>query len=139
MLGTAALSGRDELKQQIAKVGVCHLITASKTGVPNAAPMGGLWIMDNDTIWIANNFMNKTAANVRENPQAALLVWSREIGNCIQLKGTATLESGTPEHAKMMEMMDAKKPGLPKKELLKLTVKEMYTCMPGPNAGAKIA
>lgn len=129
----------DELKAQIEKVGVCHLVTASKTGVPNAAPMGGLWIMDNDTIWIANNFMNKTAANIRENSQVSLLVWSRDIGNCFQLKGTGTLESGTPEHAEMMKMMDAKKPGLPRKELLKLKVTEVYTCMPGPNAGAKIA
>ena len=92
--------------------------------------------MDNDTIWISNNFMNKTAANVRENPQSALLIWSREIGNCIQLKGKATLESGSPEHA---EMMEARKSGLPKKELLKLVVKEIYTCMPGPEAGSKIA
>lgn len=129
----------EEIKAQIEKVGVCHLITAAKSGLPNAAPMGGLWVMDDDTIWIANNFMNKSAANVRDNPQEALLVWSREIGNCIQLKGTATLESGTPEHAKMMEMMEAKKPGLPKKELLKLVVKEIYTCMPGPAAGSKIA
>ncbi|HJJ88778.1 MAG TPA: pyridoxamine 5'-phosphate oxidase family protein [Methanocorpusculum sp.] len=129
----------DEIKRQIEKVGVCHLITASKSGVPNAAPMGGLWVMDNDTIWIANNFMNKTAINVRENPQAALLVWSPEISNCIQLKGTATLESDTAEHAMMMEMMDAKKPGLPKKELLKLVIRDIYTCMPGPAAGSKIA
>jgi predicted pyridoxine 5'-phosphate oxidase superfamily flavin-nucleotide-binding protein len=129
----------DELKEQIEKVGICHLITASKSGVPNAAPMGGLWVMDDDTIWISNNFMNKTAANVRENLQTALLVWNRELGNCIQLKGNATLESGTPEHARMMEMMEAKKPGLPKKELLKFVVKEIYTCMPGPTAGSKIS
>ncbi|MDU9376004.1 hypothetical protein McpSp1_05900 [Methanocorpusculaceae archaeon Sp1] len=128
-----------EIKEQIAKVGVCHLITASKTGVPNAAPMGGLWVMDNDTIWISNNFMNKTAQNVHENPQAALLVWSKELGNCIQLKGTASLESDTEDYKKMRELMEAKKPGLPKKELLKLVVKEIYTCMPGPAAGEKIA
>jgi hypothetical protein len=35
--------------------------------------------------------------------------------------------------------LEAKKPGLPKKELLKLVVKEIYTCMPGPAAGSKIA
>jgi predicted pyridoxine 5'-phosphate oxidase superfamily flavin-nucleotide-binding protein len=129
----------EEIKEQIEKVGICHLITASKSGVPNAAPMGGLWVMDDDTIWISNNFMNKTAANIQENPQAALLVWSRELGNCLQLKGTAALESNTPEHAMMMMMMEEKKPGLPKKELLKLAIKEIYTCMPGPTAGSKIA
>ncbi|HJJ50441.1 MAG TPA: pyridoxamine 5'-phosphate oxidase family protein, partial [Methanocorpusculum sp.] len=49
-----------ELKEQIAKVGVCHLITASKAGVPNAAPMASVWVMDKETVWIGNNFMNKT-------------------------------------------------------------------------------
>lgn len=129
----------EKMKEQIAAVGVCHLITASKAGVPNAAPMGGLWVMDNDTIWISNNFMNKTAKNVRENPQVSLLVWSREIGNCFQLKGTATLESDTDDYKKMRELMEARKPGLPKKELLKFVVKEIYTCMVGPDAGKKIA
>lgn len=129
----------EKMKEQIAAAGVCHLITASKSGVPNAAPMGGLWVMDNDTIWISNNFMNKTAKNVRENPQVALLVWSREIGDCFQLKGTATLESDTEDYKKMRELMEAKKPGLPKKELLKFVVQEIYTCMAGPDAGKKIA
>jgi hypothetical protein len=128
----------EELKEQIAKVGVCHLVTASKFGVPNAAPMGAYWVMDNDTIWIANNFMNKTAANLKENPQVSILIWSRDIGNCFQLKGTAKVEAGTPDHKKMKELLDAKKPGLPGKELVKITVKEIFTCMPGPNAGNKI-
>jgi hypothetical protein len=128
----------EELKEQIAKVGVCHLVTASKAGVPNAAPMGAFWIMDNDTIWIANNFMNKTIANIKENPQVSLLVWSRDIGNCFQLKGTAEVEAGTADHKKMKELLDAKKPGLPGKELVKITVKEIFTCMPGPDAGKKL-
>lgn len=129
----------DEVKEQMKTAGVCHLITAAKSGVPNAAPMGAVWAMDNDTIWIANNFMNKSAANIAENSNVSLLVWSRELGNCFQLKGTATLESGTADHAKMKEMLEAMKPGLPGKELLKLSVKEVFTCMPGPSAGSKIA
>lgn len=129
----------DELKEQAKAAGILHLITASKAGVPNAAPMGAIWIMDNDTIWVSNNFMNKSAANIKENPNVSVLVWSREIGNCFQLKGTAVFEEGTADHKKMKEMLDAMKPGLPGKALLKISVKEIFTCMPGPAAGTKIA
>lgn len=130
----------DEIKAQIAKAGICHLATASKSGVPNAAPMGAILVADNDTIYIANNYMNKTIANILENPQVSLLVWSREIGNCLQLKGTAIIEKGTPKHVQMKAMLDAKKPGgYPCKELVKITVKEVFTCMPGANAGKQIA
>ncbi len=127
-----------ELKEQIAKAGVCHLVTASKFGVPNAAPMGAYWVRENDTVWIANNFMNKTAANLKENPQVSFLVWNRDLGNCFQLKGTAVVEKGTDDFKIMKELLDAKKPGLPGKELVKITVKEVFTCMPGPNAGKKL-
>lgn len=128
-----------ELKEQMVKVGILHLATASAAGVPNVAPMGAVMIED-DKILIANNYMNKTLANIKENPQVSVLVWNREIGNCFQLKGTAELMSGTPEHKKMRDMLEEKKPGAyPCKELVVISVKEIFTCMPGANAGNKIA
>ena len=99
-----------ELKEQMAQVGVLHLATASKAGVPNVAPMGAI-LVEEDTIFIANNFMNKTMANILENPQVSVLVWSRDIGNCFQLKGTAEIMKDTEEHQKMRDMLEAKKPG----------------------------
>ncbi|HJJ47535.1 MAG TPA: pyridoxamine 5'-phosphate oxidase family protein [Methanocorpusculum sp.] len=127
-----------ELIEQAKKVGVLHLATASKAGVPNVAPMGAVMIND-DKILIANNFMNKTIANIKENPQVSVLVWNREIGNCFQLKGTAELMRDTPEHKAMREMLESKKPGAyPCKELVVISVKEIFTCMPGANAGGKI-
>ncbi|MDO5844692.1 MAG: pyridoxamine 5'-phosphate oxidase family protein [Methanocorpusculum sp.] len=128
-----------ELKEQMTKVGILHLATASKAGVPNVAPMGAVMITD-DAVLIANNYMKKTLANIKENPQVSVLVWNREIGNCFQLKGTAEIVSGTADHKKMKEMLDAKKPGAyPCKELVVITVKEIFNCMPGANAGNKIA
>jgi uncharacterized protein len=138
VIGMALIT--DEIKEKITKAGICHLATASKSGVPNAAPMGAILVADNDVIYIANNYMKKTIANIKENPQVSLLVWSREIGNCLQLKGTAIIESGTPVHKEMKAMLDAKKPGgYPCIELVKISVKEIFTCMPGANAGNKIA
>lgn len=127
-----------ELIEQARKVGTLHLATASKAGVPNVAPMGAVMI-EGDKVFIANNFMNKTIANIQENPQVSVLVWNREIGNCFQLKGTAEILKDTPEHKKMHEMLEAKKPGAyPCKNLVVISVKEIFTCMPGVNAGNKI-
>jgi len=128
-----------ELKEKLVKAGVLHLATASKTGVPNVAPMGAVMIED-DHILIANNFMNKTMKNILENPQVSVLAWTRELGDCVQFKGTAEVMKDTPEHKKMHEMLEAKKPGAyPCKDLVVITVKEVFTCMPGPNAGKLIA
>lgn len=128
-----------ELKDMITKIGVLHLGTASKSGVPNVAPMGAVMI-EGDHILIANNFMNKTMKNILENPQVTVLAWNRDVGNCIQFKGTAEVMKDTPEHKKMHDMLEAKKPGAyPCKNLVVITVKEIFTCMPGTNAGGKLA
>ena len=128
-----------ELKEKMTKAGILHLATASKAGVPNVAPMGAV-LIEGDTILIANNFMNKTMKNILENPQVSVLAWSRELGDCIQFKGTAEVMKDTPEHKKMHEMLEAKKPGAyPCKNLVVISVKEIFTCMPGANAGGKIA
>ncbi|MBQ0107213.1 MAG: DUF447 family protein [Methanocorpusculum sp.] len=128
-----------DLKEKMTKAGIFHLATASKSGVPNVAPMGAVMVED-DKILIANNFMNKTMKNILENPQVSVLVWTREIGDCIQFKGTAEIMKDTPEHKKMRDMLEAKKPGAyPCKDLVVITVKEIFTCVPGANAGGKIA
>lgn len=127
-----------ELIEQARKVGILHLATASKACVPNIAPMGAVMI-EGDKVLIANNFMNKTLANIKENPQVSVLVWSHEVENCFQLKGTAEIMKDTLEHKKMRDMLEAKKPGAyPCKELIVISVKEIFTCMPGANAGEKI-
>ena len=128
-----------EIKEKMTKAGILQLGTASKAGVPNIAPMGAVMIED-DKILIANNFMNKTMKNILENPQVSVLAWSRELGDCIQLKGTAEIMKDTTEHKKMHDILEAKKPGAyPCKDLVVITIKDIFTCMPGANAGNKIA
>ncbi|HJJ54736.1 MAG TPA: pyridoxamine 5'-phosphate oxidase family protein [Methanocorpusculum sp.] len=128
-----------ELKEKLVKTGVLQLGTASKAGMPNIAPMGAVMI-DGDHILIANNFMNKTMKNILENPQVTVLAWNKDLGDCLQFKGTAEVMKDTPEHKKMHDMLEAKKPGAyPCKDLVVITVKEVFTCMPGANAGKLIA
>ncbi|MBQ8373497.1 MAG: pyridoxamine 5'-phosphate oxidase family protein [Candidatus Methanomethylophilaceae archaeon] len=64
----------DEMKKQ----GVFSFATASKDGVPNVVPVGMLFVGDDGKIWLVVNFLNKTLANLRENPKAAFYIWNPE-------------------------------------------------------------
>ena len=48
------------------------LATSSKEGVPNVVPIGFLWVANDKEIWVIDNYMNKTYANIKENPVAAV-------------------------------------------------------------------
>jgi len=124
-----------KLKDAIAEVKILPLATASKNGIPNVVPMGSIWVIDEETIWIADNFMKKTLENVLENPHAALYVWSQGVGGCIQLKCDVTVEQSGENVEKMRATLHEKKPNLSGKSLLILKVKEIYECAPGPKAG----
>jgi predicted pyridoxine 5'-phosphate oxidase superfamily flavin-nucleotide-binding protein len=126
-----------EIKEMFQNVKTFPLATSSKDGIPNVAPMGAVHLQDNK-VWIMNNFMNKTAANLRENPNAAIYVHDPEAKRCVQLKGTVTVHSSGAEYDALKAKLDAMKPGLPAKELMIMDITEIFECMPGPKAGQKI-
>ncbi|MCJ7794248.1 MAG: pyridoxamine 5'-phosphate oxidase family protein, partial [Methanoregulaceae archaeon] len=51
-----------EMKEVFAKNKIFAIATASKTGIPNVAPMATVQIVADDTIWIGDNYMVKTLA-----------------------------------------------------------------------------
>ena len=114
------------------------LATASKDGIPNVAPMGSVFLVDPETIWIGDNFMLKTLKNVLENPKAALYVYGQGAKGCYQIKADVVVKTSGEEHARMKEMIQEKKPNLPAKSLLILRITEVFECMPGADAGKKL-
>ncbi|NLV27356.1 MAG: pyridoxamine 5-phosphate oxidase [Methanomicrobiales archaeon] len=126
------------MKDAFEAVKVFPLATASKAGVPNVAPMGSVFLMDDETIWIGDNFMKKTLQNVLENPKAAIYVYGAGAKGCFQIKGDVTVKTSGEEHAKMKAMIQEKKPNLPAKSLLILNITEVFECMPGAEAGNKL-
>lgn len=114
------------------------LATASKSGVPNVAPMGMVILQDDlETIWIIDNFMNKTLANMRENPVAAISVVKPEAADSFEIKGDVVIENGTADHKKAADFAHAKSDKYPAKNLIKIKVTEIYNETPGPGAGSK--
>jgi predicted pyridoxine 5'-phosphate oxidase superfamily flavin-nucleotide-binding protein len=56
------------------------LATCSKDGVPNASIVSQVRWVDGDTVALSFQFFNKTIRNVRENPQAQILLNDLEGG-----------------------------------------------------------
>ena len=128
-----------EVKAAMGKVRAFPVATASKAGVPNVGPIGFVDVVDDETIWLADNFMRKTLANVEENPLVSINVWSPETEGCYQVKGEVTIVSEGADFEKMQSWVRAKMAKGPAKNLLVVKVTEVYSCTPGPGAGDKLA
>lgn len=129
----------EEMKKVFEKVKVFPVATASKIGIPNVAPMASVFLRDEDTIWIGDNYMNKTLANLKENPALAIYAWDPETKQCLQMKGEATIRTEGAEYEEMRAGLKAKNEGFPAKSLIILKVTEVFTCVPGKDAGKKLA
>jgi len=127
-----------EMKELFAKVKLFPVATSSKKGIPNVTPIAFVLLINDDTIWIADNFMHKTLANVKENPCISVFLYDSDSKKCLQVKGTVDLRTSGDDYEKMKKMVQDKKPGLPAKSLLIMKITEVYDCMPGPSAGKKI-
>lgn len=128
----------EEMKAAFSTVRVFPVATASKDGVPNVAPIGFCMLMSDDTIWIADNFMRKTLANLRENPKVAIYVWGPETKGCFQIKGDAEILTEGTDFQKMREIVLSKMSKAPAKSLIVVTITEVFSCTPGPGAGERI-
>lgn len=127
-----------EMKEAFSRNKLFPVATASKKGVPNVAPIAFVVMVDDETLWLADNFMHKTLANVKENPQVAIYVYDSEGKKCFQIKGAIDLKTAGPDFEKMRKMVLDKKPGLPAKSLLVMKITEVFDCNPGPHAGKKV-
>ncbi|MBZ3935234.1 pyridoxamine 5'-phosphate oxidase family protein [Methanimicrococcus blatticola] len=132
-----------EMKEDIQKVKVLPLATASNDKTPNVIPIGIAEIDDSDDkddyIHIMNNFFLKTIANIRENPKVALYIWSPETSGCIQIKGeVAEITAKGNVYDDMTGRVGAAKPGLPMKEIIRIKITDIFNCKSGKEAGQKI-
>jgi predicted pyridoxine 5'-phosphate oxidase superfamily flavin-nucleotide-binding protein len=128
----------EEMKIAFSKVKIFPVATASKDGVPNVVPMGFCQLIDDETIWLADNFMLKSLANLQENPNVAIYVWGPDTGGCFQIKGEVEIISSGEKFDKMKSIVHAAKPGLPAKTLIEVKITEVFSCAPGPGAGKKL-
>lgn len=114
------------------------LATASRDCDPNVVPVGSVFLIDPETIWIGNQFMNQTLKNLLENPKACLYAWGPETKGCLKIKCKVTVHTSGPAFDKMKDMVKARKAELVCKALLELKIAEVYNCKSGPDSGKKL-
>ena len=127
-----------DMKALFGRTKLFPVATASKAGIPNVVPIAYVRLVSDDTLWIADNFMKKTLANLKENPNAAIYILDPDSKECYQIKGNIEVKNSGPDFDAMKEWVQGAKPGMPAKTLLVMKVTEVYQCAPGPDAGKKI-
>ncbi|KQC16411.1 MAG: pyridoxamine 5'-phosphate oxidase, partial [Methanosaeta sp. SDB] len=101
-----------EVRETLEKQWPIPFATASSDGKPNVVFMGILKIKDDETLVFANNFFNKTAANLAENPRASVVCWTKDPRRSYQIKGTVTFADEGPTFEEMAESVRARKADL---------------------------
>jgi hypothetical protein len=127
-----------EMKEAFGKMKIFPVATASKDGTPNVVPIGVVELVSDDTIWITDNFMNKSLENLKANPKIAIYVWGPEIKGCFQIKGHATVKTSGTDFDAMKAKINAKNPAMPARSLIIVKIAEVFNCQPGPEAGKKL-
>lgn len=127
-----------EVKDDMEKMGGYSVATSSSNGEPNVNVVKMLKVVDDNTVWLVDNYMNKTLANVKENPRASFLVWSSETKGAWQVKGDIKVLSSGEEYEKAKEWAHSVKETLPAKNVLRMTVTDIYNVRSGADAGKRV-
>ena len=113
------------------------LATASPDGVPNVVPIGFARPIDEDTILIADNYMNKTRLNLEKNPRISLV--TKDATKCpFQFKGKVEIFESGKYFDTVTEWGQNAMTKLTPKAAVLMKVDEIYSIQPGPDAGKKI-
>jgi uncharacterized protein len=113
--------------------------TANEEGIPNINMIGIKKIEDDETVLLADNFFNKTLANLKENTEAALLTSKAEEKLWYQLKGTCQYLNEGPKYEEFRNWVKSQNETLPAKGMVIFKVKKIFNTTAGPNAGKPIA
>lgn len=129
----------DEMKEDFAKMRIFPFATASKNGEPNVIPIGMCKLQeDGETIWITDNYFNKTHRNLKESPRASLYIWGAEIKGCYQIKGDIEIKTEGEDYEKMYKMVKSIGERFPAKALVVMKITDIFECKGGPEAGKKL-
>ncbi len=128
-----------EVRETLEKQWPIPFATASSDGKPNVVFLGILKIKDDETLLFADNFFNKTATNLAENPWASVVCWTKDPRKSYQIKGTVTFQDEGPIYEEMAESVRARRSDLNTRRAVIFKIEEIYEANSGPTAGDRIA
>ncbi|AFC99560.1 putative flavin-nucleotide-binding protein structurally [Methanocella conradii HZ254] len=126
----------EEVKESLKGVKNIFLATCSRAGVPNVVPMGAFKLLDDETMLLSDQYMQKSLSNMKENPRVAIAYWGEKGG--FQIKGTVTLHTDDQIFKEDVAWVKGIKPTLNPKTAIVMKITDVYMVKPGPDAGKKI-
>ena len=126
-----------EIKEVILKQKPLPIATADSSGKPNVVFVGMWKFIDDETIMIVDNFLKKTADNLKANPKLSIVAYDAESSQSYQVKGSVDYLEKGERYDEAKSLAASKK--LPGKGVVIFHVEEVYNAVYGPNAGEKIA
>ena len=128
-----------EVQEVINKQKPVPVATADSNGKPNVIFVTFLRIVDDETIQIADNFFNKTRANLNENPQISIVGYDSETKRSFQVKGRVDIMTEGPVYEDVKAWVHARSKAMPMMSAVVMHVEEIYNAMYGSDAGKRIA
>ncbi len=113
------------------------LATSTEDGIPNVVPIGFARPLDENTILIADNYMNKSRKNLEKNPRISLVTKDSQ-KNPFQFKGKVEIFESGKYFDTVTEWGQNAMTKLTPKAAILMKVEEIYSIQPGPEAGKKI-
>jgi predicted pyridoxine 5'-phosphate oxidase superfamily flavin-nucleotide-binding protein len=114
------------LKQVLETAEAKALATTGPAGL-NVVPVSMIKIND-DSIWLFDFFMEKTATNVEAESTVSLTAWTNMVG--VQVKGTVKYLTAGEEFTAGVNWCQAQNPDLVVKGLLVMTPTEVFDISP---------
>ena len=125
-----------EVKDSMQGIKNIYLATCSRAGVPNVVPMGLFKILDDETMLLSDQFMQKSLSNMKENPRVAIAYWGEKGG--FQIKGTVTLHTNDEVFQDDVKWAKSVRETLNPKTAIVMKITDVYVVKPGPEAGKKL-
>ena len=130
-----------EAQELFAKVDAVVFATAHTDAQPNCCIVGMKKIIDDETVYLSDQFFKKTLANIQENQKVSVIWWGD--GGAYELYGTARYVNEGPEFEEQAAWVNAafEKMGMPitAKGGVYVDVEAVYSSSPGPSAGEQLA
>ncbi len=126
----------DEMMDAIEK-NLVFIATASSDGTPNVVPIGFVRPIDNKRILIVDIYMKKTLSNLEENPKISIIVQNAK-EHPYQFKGTVKIFKSGEFFDEAVEWAQNVMSEVEPKSAILMTIEEIYSVKPGPDAGKKV-
>lgn len=114
-----------EVQKAVAEIKPSLVATAGKGGRPNVSPKGSLRVLDDEHLVFVDVRSPNTVANLRENPQVAVLCLDTPTRSGCRVVGRAEIIDAGPLFDKFTQEYTAR--GMTVKHVVKVAVDEAYT------------